>query len=357
MNYNAMLSENFLRRVLSVLGTGLTSATLFFLSGNTAVAGPAEDVKEASRLYQQGKLDNALAKANAALAQQPKDAQGRFVKGLILTEQKKTADAIQIFTGLTEDYPELPEPYNNLAVLYASQGNYDKAKAALELAIHTHPSYATAHENLGDIYAQLARRAYDKALQLDKNNATAQSKLAMVKDLFLPPKGMVVAAAEPAKSALPTPAASQYTTTTAAIKPDSAKAATAPTLTAAPAKPIDVPAAGNANTQVADTINAWAKTWSAKDVAGYLGFYAANFETPNGVARSTWEVQRRERIDAPSSISVSIKIIKVTITGNEAVAVFRQIYRSDKVSSTNTKSLKLVKSDNHWLIQSERAGG
>ena len=71
-----------------------------------------------------------------------------------------------------------------IAVLYASQGNYDKAKSALELAIHTHPSYATAHENLGDIYAQLASRAYDRALQLDKNNTTAQVKLAMVKDLF-----------------------------------------------------------------------------------------------------------------------------------------------------------------------------
>ena len=93
----------------------------------TVQAGPAEDTKEATKLYQQGKLDPALAKINAALAQQPKDAQGRFLKGLIFTEQKKTAEAIQIFTGLTEDYPELPEPYNNLAVLYASQGNYDKA--------------------------------------------------------------------------------------------------------------------------------------------------------------------------------------------------------------------------------------
>ena len=160
-------------------------------------AGPAEDTKEATRLYQQGKLDLALTKINSALSQQPKDAQGRFLKGLIFTEQKKAAEAIQIFTGLTEDYPELPEPYNNLAVLYAGQGNYDKAKAALELAIHTHPSYSTAYENLGDIYAQLARRSYDKVLQLDKSNTSAQSKLAMVKDIFNLPK---VATSETTKS-------------------------------------------------------------------------------------------------------------------------------------------------------------
>ena len=84
-------------------------------------------------------------------------------------------------------------------MLYASLGNYDKAKSALELAIHTHPSYATAHENLGDIYAQLASRAYDRALQLDKNNTTAQVKLAMVKDLFVAPKAGAPARQEPAK--------------------------------------------------------------------------------------------------------------------------------------------------------------
>src|SRR5437764_4803293 len=170
-----------------------------------AWAAPADDLKEAQKLYAQGKLQPALDKVDTFLKVQPRDPQGRFLKGLVLTEQKRTNDAIQVFTGLTEDYPELPEPYNNLAVLYASQGNYDKAKSALELAIHTHPSYATAHENLGDIYAQLASRAYDRALQLDKSNTTAQVKLSMLKDIFssqklssTPPRPQQTAAATPA---------------------------------------------------------------------------------------------------------------------------------------------------------------
>ena len=149
-----------------------------------AWAAPADDFREAQKLYGQGKVQPALEKVDGFLRAQPKDPQGRFLRGILLTELKRTPEAIQAFTSLTEDFPELPEPYNNLAVLYASQGNYDKAKSALELAIHTHPSYATAHENLGDIYAQLASRAYDRALQLDKNNPTAQSKLAMIKELF-----------------------------------------------------------------------------------------------------------------------------------------------------------------------------
>lgn len=358
MNYNRMLSATLARRLAAALTVAGLAATASF-----ALAAPADDTKEAARLYQQGKLDQALAKVNDVLAQQPKDAQARFVKGLIFTEQKKSADAIQIFTGLTEDYPELPEPYNNLAVLYASQGNYDKAKAALELAIHTHPSYATAYENLGDIYAQLARRSYDKVLQLDKNNTTAQSKLAMVKDLFTPaPK----TAAASAPTSTPTTAAvapvqvakadavKTAPDKTAATKPEAAKTGAS---MAKPEKTEAVRTVGNADAQIRATVAAWARAWAAKDVTGYLAFYAADFETPDGLSRAAWEEQRRARIDKPGNIEVEVKMTKITVTGNEATAVFRQAYRAGALKSNNTKTLKLVKNGDKWLIRSERAGG
>jgi tetratricopeptide (TPR) repeat protein len=143
-----------------------------------------DELQEANQFFKQGQLDRALDRVNAHLGKNPKDARGRFLKGIILTEQNKPNDAIKVFTELTQEFPELPEPYNNLAVLYASQGQYDKARVALEMAIRTHPSYATAHENLGDIYAKMASQAYDKALLLDKSNTTAQTKLNLIKDLF-----------------------------------------------------------------------------------------------------------------------------------------------------------------------------
>jgi len=344
-----MLTTTFARGLQ--FGTCTLMALLFGFS-TSAQAGPAEDTKEATRLYQQGKPDQALVKINAALAQQPKDAQGRFLKGLIFTDQKKTAEAIQIFTGLTEDYPELPEPYNNLAVLYASQGNYDKAKAALELAIHTHPSYSTAYENLGDVYAQLARRSYDKVLQLDKTNTSAQSKLAMVMDLFTPPGKSVpattIAAVEVAKPATATPAIAATRTETP--KP----AAATPAAKTEPAK--SAITGLKPESQVSAAVQAWANAWAAKDVAGYLASYAADFETPDGLSRAAWEAQRKERIERPKSISVDVRISRVTVKGDEATVVFRQSYRSDTVKSNNTKTLKLVKSGDRWLIRAERAG-
>ncbi|MFC5523945.1 tetratricopeptide repeat protein [Polaromonas jejuensis] len=150
----------------------------------TVCAAHADDYADISRLIRAKQYPQALAKVDQYLAGKPRDPQVRFFKGVIQTETGKTSDAMDTFTKITEDYPELPEPYNNLAVLYAGQSQFDKARAALEMAIRTNPSYATAHENLGDVYARLASQAYSKALQLDGGNAAIPPKLALIRALF-----------------------------------------------------------------------------------------------------------------------------------------------------------------------------
>jgi Flp pilus assembly protein TadD len=149
----------------------------------------ADEIQEISQQYRQGELAAALDRANRFLADHPQDAQARFLKGLILADQGKDDDAIAVFSGLTEDYPELPEPYNNLAVIYASQNKYDAARYALDMAIRAHPGYATAHENLGDIYVKMASIAYEKAQALDSTNTTAQTKLTLIRNLLGEPSG------------------------------------------------------------------------------------------------------------------------------------------------------------------------
>ena len=358
----------------------LLAAVLSALWIGTAAAAPIDDLREAQRLYAQGRLPQSMEKVDAFLKAQPRDPQGRFLKGLLLTEQKRIPEAIQVFTGLTEDFPELPEPYNNLAVLYASQGNYDKAKSALELAIHTHPSYATAHENLGDIYAQLASRAYDRALQLDKNNATAQLKLSLVKDLFTSQKtagqarSATAPVSTPATSAPPSPpsAPPKIDTTpkvetkpveTAKVEPPKAPPKSEPAkpavVAAAPAvaAPTSSAASGDDKARITAAIESWAKAWSAQDVKGYLNAYAPDFEVPAGENRSTWEKQRAERIQKPKSIEVGVKVQSVQVSGSEATATIRQAYKSDTLKNTTTKTLKLVKSGDRWLIKQERVGG
>ena len=144
----------------------------------------AEDVAEVKQLLSAGQTTEVNARLDQMLAVKPKDPQLRFLKGVVLTESGRTAEAIDIFISLSTDYPELAEPYNNLAVIYAGQGRYDKARVALEAAIRGNPSYATAYENLGDAYARLAAQAYARGQQLDPDNAELAPKLARLQALF-----------------------------------------------------------------------------------------------------------------------------------------------------------------------------
>ncbi|MEO8142775.1 MAG: tetratricopeptide repeat protein [Betaproteobacteria bacterium] len=321
------------------------------LAALLAASGPAfaDDVQDASKLLKSGQHQQALERVNKVLAAKPKDAQARFLKGLIYAEQGNSKDATEMFLALTKDYPDLPEPYNNLAVIYASQGQYDKARGALEQSIRTHPSYATAYENLGDVYAKLASQAYDKALQIDSANPAAKNKLALVREL--------VGGATPGKPAAVVVAAAPSTPAPTVKEPAKAPVVVAAVEPARPAaeKPI---APKTANAEILDTVNAWSKAWSAKDVDAYLAFYGKEFKTPAGEGRADWEKTRRQRISSPKSIAVTVDTPKVNvISESQASITFRQGYRSDIIKATHTtKTLMLARIDGRWLIQQERVG-
>ncbi len=360
-----------LARLSAVIIGLVLSAFISLANAQTNTQGNPQALPEIQRLMKQGQMPQALEKVDIYIATKPKDAQGRFLKGLILTEVGRPADAIAVFTKLTEDFPELPEPYNNLAVLYAQQKQYDKARTALEMAIRTHPSYSIAHENLGDVYAKLASQAYDKALQLDSSNTTTQTKLSMIKELIststkpgtkpgttatkpetepvktaaavIPkPDPVVTPAPPPAKPVekLPEPVK------TPVVKPVVEKSAEAP------AAPVTV--SGEAD--VSKALQGWASAWSNKDVKTYLGYYASGFQTPNGMTRKAWEAERTQRIDKPGKLQVSVDDIKVSIAGDKATVKFRQHYVSATLKSSASKTLVFVKSGSKWLIQQERVG-
>ena len=381
-----------------------------------AVSAHADDYTDVGQLLRSGKLVEALTKADAYLATNPRDPQMRFLKGVIQRDAGKQADAIATFTKLTEDYPELPEPYNNLAVLYAGQSQFDKARAALEMAIRTNPSYATAHENLGDVYAKLASQAYNKALQLDSANVGVPPKLALIRELFSPTaKGQRPAAALPASvpstpALLTTPAVVAAVTAAvpaiAAAKPGSpatfvavappvtvatpklAPPATSSTNTLPPAAAspsaapvaapamaaVPTPARSNAPTSAMgdskDTtkdsakeardaelaVRAWAAAWSAKDMAAYLSAYGREFIPPANLPRRAWEEDRRARITSKASISVKLENLTVSVNGNKAVVKFRQDYKASGLAVSSRKTLDLVKTGSTWQIARESTG-
>jgi len=331
-------------------------------------AGPvlADEASDVTKLMRAGQYAQALGKADAFLARNPRDAQMRFLKGVILTEQNKSAEAIAVFSKLTEDYPSLPEPYNNLAVLYASSGQYDKARTALDAAIRTNPSYATAYENLGDVHARLASQAYDKALQLDSGNSAAKSKLTLVHSLVgnasgatnpanakISPAAVPVAPQVAAKSAKPAvPAA-------VAVPPVAAAPAPAPKVAkqeAPKAEPSPEPSDNGEREDVLKAVSGWAKAWSSQDVKSYLNYYGNNFQPPKGLARKAWEDERRARIVGKDTIQVQVRSPKVTVKGNTATVKFHQVYVSNRLTANTGKTLVLEKQNGKWQIQQEKTG-
>ncbi|UWE18430.1 tetratricopeptide repeat protein [Herbaspirillum huttiense] len=501
--------------------TAVLSSLVAALFGVPATLAHASEMSDINKLMRAGQYADALTKTDAVLAKHPRDAQLRFTKGLILAEQNRSAEAIAVFSKLTEDFPDLPEPYNNLAVLYAADGQYDKARAALDMAMRTNPTYATALENLGDVYAKLASQAYDKALQIDPGANVPQPKLTLLRSLngnttggTVPRLASAAAAQRDAKAKAEAAAAEQQERNralaaeklaqqaaadkaeaekTAISKATSEKEKAAADKAAAEKAAADKAAADKAAAEkaaadraaadraraekaraeqlaaeqaraqkaaadkaaaeqkqkelqaqkdkeqadklareqaaraekekaaqaaaekaqadklaaaekakaeklaaaekakaeklaaaekakadkaradkekakaeasaeqdkavVLAALNGWAKAWSDKDVRGYLGHYASDFETPRGASRKEWAEERRARIEDKGRISVKVSNATVSINGNIATVRYRQIYNSDRLTVDSRKTLIFVKQGNRWLIKQERSGG
>jgi len=148
-----------------------------------AIPVPKSEASEIAALMTKQQWEPALKRADAFLAGTPRDAQVRFQRGVILGELARPQEAIAAFEALSQDFPELPEPYNNLGVLYAAQGKYEAARQQLHKAIDAQPGYVTAHENLGDLHVAMAIASYQQATTLDPKNRTAPAKLALAREL------------------------------------------------------------------------------------------------------------------------------------------------------------------------------
>ncbi|QRR35956.1 tetratricopeptide repeat protein [Hydrogenophaga sp. YM1] len=172
------------RGVTRALLVGLAAALPWLAQAQSPSIPAPSAYDEVSRLMRAQQLDQALSRAQDYLRGNPRDPQMRFLLGVAQNQKGDSAAALETFTNLTQDNPELPEPHNNLAVLHAAAGRYDEARVALEAAIRANPRYAVALENLGDVYARLAERAWQRARDVDAQNPRLAPKLKAVQSLL-----------------------------------------------------------------------------------------------------------------------------------------------------------------------------
>ena len=299
-----------------------------------------DEVQDVKSLLQEGKLVDALSQANMLLEKRPADPSLQFLKGLILSEQKKTSEAIDVFAKLTQEHPDFPEPYNNLAVLFALDGQYAKARIALETALKVNPKYTTAQENLGDVFLQSALQAYVEAAKTDGSSIGLRAKVRSVRGtLGMAPNGAAgakpVAIGAKRTESAPAGAAGEVASTAGANPSDSRME----------------------RELVLKVVDQWVKAWARKDISAYFATYALDFRPAHGQTREQWQKNRRLRISKKDQIDIQVVSPSVTVEDKTAVVNFQQVYVAGKISSNARKSLTLKNDSGTWKIFQEKSDG
>ena len=230
--------------------------------------------------------------------------------------------AINLYQHLIAENPDLLEPRNNLALIYLSRGDYDRASQLLVQAINTHSSYATAYDNLSRIYKGIASEAYRRAVNESNEPDKYTHEIQLAAITQLDSLGPVPAEAEPVPVPEPEP------------EPE-------------PISLVDV------ESLLVEQVADWARAWSSKDFESYAEFYDLEFRG-NLPSHQAWLDYRRQRIIRPDDINVEVSNIKIEWRGDDrALLDFEQAFESSTYKDRVVKRLVFSKRDSEWKITEE----
>ena len=162
----------------------LLTLTAGCVISQAAVAGTPEEVRA---LLARGDLPAALVQAQAGVASRPGDAQSRFVLGVVLMDMDRDAQALAVFNELSQAYPELPDPLNNIALLQARAGQLEPARQSLQAALRNDPAHRAARVNLGQVHLMLAAQAWTQASAATPGDSALLQRLQAVRALLVSP--------------------------------------------------------------------------------------------------------------------------------------------------------------------------
>ena len=267
----------------------------------------------------------ALEKIKKRLRSSPGEPRLLFYKGVTEAKVNQIDEAINTYIDLINRHPNLPEPYNNLAVIYAERQELDLAKETLEKAIKTNSSYSVAHVNLGDIYTQMATNAYNMAFEIDKDNKIAKNKLKLITELF------------------------NYRPNTNEKSIALSKLEKENIVIITRSKSTD-------KKNIIKRIETWKTAWEDKDLDLYFDSYSENFKYPNQMSQNQWENYRSDRIVNKKNISINISNIKLKFKKDIIQAVFYQEYKSTGYQQKSKKTLFFEFQSDDWKIIEEFSG-
>ena len=270
-------------------------------------------VPQMQQLITQKRFVDAASTGEQLLQQNPRHSQARSLTAYAYQMSAQTEQAIRLYQGLIEDNPQLPEPRNNLAMIYLAQGDYDRASQLLVEALNTHSSYAIAYDNLSQVYKGIASEAYRRAVSesSEPSRYTHKIELTAITELETAPAQL------PATESAPEPTLVNF---------------------------------ANQETRLIESVKAWAQAWSDKDFAAYTGFYTPQYRT-KFESHQQWLEQRRNRITRPGTINVEVSDIQIKWRSEDRAFIdFKQAFDSPRYSDRVKKRLGFNLIGSEWKI-------
>ncbi len=302
-------------------------AIIFLLGFCFNLASADEAYEKAKALFNEKKYSKALQQLNLSNSDTENRLNKMFLKGLLQIQLGDIKEASKIFQNLAVMYPNNPEIHNNLAVIYTLTNEPMKAEVSLKNALNTNPSYKTAYENLGKLYAQKAGEAYRRAIQKKRSADTQKIQLALLFDIT--------------GNNLITSQATDLITKDKKLESTEDITLTSEKETS------------NSDTAIFSTVISWASAWENKNVEDYLSFYSPRFR-PTKTSWNKWAEIRKSRITSPKMISILITDLKILSKSQSKIVVrFKQDYKSNFIESKGTKTLTMIREQKRWLILKE----
>jgi tetratricopeptide (TPR) repeat protein len=324
----------------------LTPFLCLLLIGTPAAADSAEQLQ---LLIEQKEYARAMRSGEKLLLQNPDNTRARFLTAYAYQMSGHDEKAISLYETVIRENPSLPEPRNNLAMIYLAQGDYDKSSQLLVEALNTHSSYATAYANLSRVYKGIASEAYRRAVSESSEPAkyTHDIELTAITSLDSIPPAPVL----PASVAIASKTAADPVTLP---KPEPAVQALAKTEAITASAPQTVINAANHKTLLIENVRNWAGAWSSKEFDAYTSAYVADYRAKFS-SHAGWVKHRRSRIVRPGKLEVVVSDFTVKLRGQDRASVdFVQAFSSPGYSDRVVKRLDFRRIDSQWKISAER---
>ncbi len=285
----------------------------------------ADSISQLKGELEKKQYASAVVTGLSLLDEQPENLQLQFLTALALQNNNQQQLAIQHYQQIIKAHPELPEPRNNLAIIYLQQGQPDKAVDLLIASLQTHPAYATVWHNLSNLYKGLASEAYRKALSEENNTRSVVHKIELTElNSLHSSTGQAEDVSQPSHQV-------------AGISKQ-------------PEKTVENDIAVD---NIIDIVLNWANAWSEKDINAYIDAYTIAYKGKSA-NHNKWEKQRRERIGRPGKIKVELSEIRVKSKAESyAIIEFKQAFTSSSYNDRVLKRLHLTKVNNKWKISRE----